>query len=126
MPISMSIRGLAACAGQECSVRQRQLQHCAVCLACSRIGAWEESATRTAAQRAARIALPSTTPARPVVGPRRGQGRVDAEPSLERVSADDVQKAAAIVAAAVWNVANRDQMIPRFTKETMPAPVVAR
>jgi hypothetical protein len=46
--------------------------------------------------------------------------------TYERIIPDDVQKAAAIVAAAVWNVANRDQMIPRFTKEAMPAPVAAR
>lgn len=46
--------------------------------------------------------------------------------TYERIIPDDVEKAAAIVAAAVWNVANRDQMIPRFTKETMPAPVAAR
>ena len=46
--------------------------------------------------------------------------------TYERIIPDDVEKAAAIVAAAVWNVANRDQMIPRFTKETMPAPVPAR
>jgi Zn-dependent M28 family amino/carboxypeptidase len=46
--------------------------------------------------------------------------------TYERIIPDDVHKAAAIIAAAVWNVANRDQMIPRFTKETMPAPVVAR
>jgi hypothetical protein len=37
-----------------------------------------------------------------------------------------VKQASAEVAAAVWQVANRDQMIPRFTKEAMPAPVVAR
>jgi hypothetical protein len=46
--------------------------------------------------------------------------------TYERIIPDDVQKAAAIVAASVWHVANRDQMIPRFTKETMPAPVEAR
>ncbi len=46
--------------------------------------------------------------------------------TYERIIPDDVQKAAAIIAAAVWQVANRDQMIPRFTKETMPAPVAAR
>ena len=40
----------------------------------------------------------------------------------ERIIPQDVTHAAAIVAAAVWHVANRDQMIPRFTKETMPAP----
>jgi len=26
----------------------------------------------------------------------------------------------------VWHMANRDEMVPRFTKETMPAPVEAR
>jgi hypothetical protein len=46
--------------------------------------------------------------------------------TYERIIPDDVEKAAAIIAAAVWQVANRDQMIPRFTKETMPAPVAAR
>ena len=44
--------------------------------------------------------------------------------TYERIIPDDVQKAAAIVAAAVWHVANRDEMVPRFTKETMPAPPV--
>ncbi len=46
--------------------------------------------------------------------------------TYERIIPDDVQKAAAIVAAAIWHVANRDQMVPRFTKETIAAPVVAR
>lgn len=46
--------------------------------------------------------------------------------TYERIIPDDVQKAAAIIAAAVWQVANRDQMIPRFTEETMPAPVAVR
>jgi hypothetical protein len=46
--------------------------------------------------------------------------------TYERIIPDDVNKAAAIVAAAVWHVANRDGMVPRFTKETMPAPVEAR
>jgi hypothetical protein len=46
--------------------------------------------------------------------------------TYERIIPDDVQKAAAIIASAVWHVANRDEMIPRFTKETMPAPVAAR
>src|SRR5262249_39353836 len=31
-------------------------------------------------------------------------------------------KAAAIIAAEVWHLANREQMLPRFTKETMPLP----
>jgi carboxypeptidase Q len=46
--------------------------------------------------------------------------------TYERIIPDDVQKAAAIIAAAVWNVANRDEMIPRFAKGTMPAPVAVR
>ncbi len=46
--------------------------------------------------------------------------------TYERIIPDDVQKAAAIIAAAVWNVANQDAMLPRFTKETMPAPVAPR
>jgi hypothetical protein len=44
----------------------------------------------------------------------------------DRIIPDDVKKDAAIIAAAVWHAANRDQMIPRFTKETMPAPVEPR
>jgi hypothetical protein len=46
--------------------------------------------------------------------------------TYERIIPDDVKKDAAIIAAAVWHAANRDQMIPRFTKETMPKPVEPR
>jgi hypothetical protein len=46
--------------------------------------------------------------------------------TYERIIPDDVHKAAAIVAAAVWHVANRDEMVPRFTRETMPPPVQPR
>jgi hypothetical protein len=46
--------------------------------------------------------------------------------TYERIIPDDVHKAAAIVASAVWHVANRDDMVPRFSKESMPAPVEAR
>jgi hypothetical protein len=46
--------------------------------------------------------------------------------TYERIIPDDVHKAAAIVASAVWHVANRDEMVPRFSKESMPAPVEAR
>ena len=46
--------------------------------------------------------------------------------TYERIIPDDVQKAAAIVAAAVWHAANREGMIPRFSKEAMPAPVAPR
>jgi carboxypeptidase Q len=43
--------------------------------------------------------------------------------NYERIVPDDVKKAAAILAAQVWHLANREEMLPRFTKETMPAPV---
>ena len=46
--------------------------------------------------------------------------------TYERIVPDDVQKAAAIIAAEVWHVANRDEMVPRFAKDKMPAPVAAR
>jgi hypothetical protein len=46
--------------------------------------------------------------------------------TYERIIPDDVQKAAAIIAAAVMQVANGDAMVPRFSKEAMPAPVAAR
>lgn len=41
--------------------------------------------------------------------------------TYERVVPEDVRNAATVIAAAVWQVANRDEMLPRFTKETMPA-----
>ncbi|HXA49716.1 MAG TPA: M20/M25/M40 family metallo-hydrolase [Candidatus Acidoferrum sp.] len=46
--------------------------------------------------------------------------------TYERIIPEDVTRAATIISAAVWHVANLDQMIPRFTKEQMPAPVAAR
>jgi carboxypeptidase Q len=46
--------------------------------------------------------------------------------TYERIIPQDVKQAAAEVAASVWQVANRDQMIPRFSKDAMPAPVPAR
>jgi carboxypeptidase Q len=46
--------------------------------------------------------------------------------TYERIIPEDVKEASAEVAAAVWQVANRDQMVPRFTKQTMPAPVAVR
>ena len=42
--------------------------------------------------------------------------------TYERIVPDDVKKAAAILAAEVWHLANRDQMLPRFSKEAMPKP----
>jgi len=46
--------------------------------------------------------------------------------TYERMIPEDVKEAAVVVAAAVWHVANRDAMVPRFTKEQMPAPVEPR
>lgn len=43
--------------------------------------------------------------------------------TYERIIPDDVEKAAAIIAASVLHVANRDEMVPKFTKDKMPAPV---
>ncbi len=46
--------------------------------------------------------------------------------TYERIIPDDVKKDAAIVAAQLWHLANRDEMLPRFSKEKMPAPVPVR
>ena len=43
--------------------------------------------------------------------------------TYERIIPDDVKEAAAIVAASVLHLANRDEMVPRFSKDQMPAPV---
>lgn len=40
--------------------------------------------------------------------------------TYERIVPEDVKNAAIVTAAAVWFVANRDAMIPRFSKERMP------
>ncbi len=45
--------------------------------------------------------------------------------TYERIVPDDAMKAASTIAAAVWHVANREQMIPRFGKEQMPPPAKA-
>jgi carboxypeptidase Q len=41
--------------------------------------------------------------------------------TYERIIEDDVKKAAIVIAAAVYHLAMRDEKLPRFTKETMPA-----
>lgn len=43
--------------------------------------------------------------------------------TYERIIPEDAEHDAAIVAAAVLHLANRDAMVPRFAKEQMPAPV---
>ena len=40
--------------------------------------------------------------------------------TYERIIPEDAVKSSMVIAAAVWHVANRDQMIPRFSKEKMP------
>jgi hypothetical protein len=45
--------------------------------------------------------------------------------TYERVIADDLIKSATVVAAAVWHLANRDEMLPRFPKDKMPPPAQA-
>jgi Zn-dependent M28 family amino/carboxypeptidase len=40
--------------------------------------------------------------------------------TYERIVPEDVKSAATVVAAAVWHMANREEMVPRFPKEKMP------
>jgi carboxypeptidase Q len=42
--------------------------------------------------------------------------------TYERIIPDDAIKSSIVIAGAVWHVANRDEMIPRFPKEKMPEP----
>lgn len=42
--------------------------------------------------------------------------------TYERIIEEDVKKTAAIVASAVYHLATRDQMLPRFAKDQMPEP----
>ncbi len=42
--------------------------------------------------------------------------------TYERILEDDAKKAAVVVASAVYQLAMRDELLPRLTKEAMPAP----
>jgi hypothetical protein len=42
--------------------------------------------------------------------------------TYERIIEDDVKKSAAAIASAVYHLAMRDEMLPRFAKDQMPAP----
>jgi Zn-dependent M28 family amino/carboxypeptidase len=42
--------------------------------------------------------------------------------TYERIVEDDVKKSAIAIAAAVYHLAMRDEMLPRFAKDTMPPP----
>ena len=42
--------------------------------------------------------------------------------TYERIIEEDVKKSAMAIASAVYHLAMRDEMLPRFSKETMPPP----
>jgi hypothetical protein len=42
--------------------------------------------------------------------------------TYERIIPEDVKKSATSIASALYHLAMRDEMLPRFSKETMPAP----
>lgn len=42
--------------------------------------------------------------------------------TYERIVPEDAIKATIVVAATVWHLANRNEMLPRFTKDQMPPP----
>ena len=46
--------------------------------------------------------------------------------NYERIIEADVKASAIAIAATLYQLAMRDEMVPRFTKETMPPPVAAR
>ena len=46
--------------------------------------------------------------------------------TYERVIEDDVKKSAIAIAAAVYHVAMRDELLPRFTSDKMPPPTAPR
>lgn len=46
--------------------------------------------------------------------------------TYERIIEEDVKKSAITIAAAVYHLAMREEMLPRFSKDKMPAPPAAR
>jgi carboxypeptidase Q len=42
--------------------------------------------------------------------------------TYERILPEDAVKTVTVIAAAIWHMSNRDQMLPRFSKEQMPQP----
>jgi Zn-dependent M28 family amino/carboxypeptidase len=46
--------------------------------------------------------------------------------TYERIIEDDAKKSAIVIAAAVYHLAMRDELLPRFAKEAMPAPPTPR
>ncbi|MCS7041670.1 MAG: M20/M25/M40 family metallo-hydrolase [Bryobacteraceae bacterium] len=45
--------------------------------------------------------------------------------TYERAVPEDLQQASAVVAAVAWHLANREEMLPRFSPEKMPPPATA-
>ncbi len=45
--------------------------------------------------------------------------------TYERAVPEDLKQAATVIAAEVWHLANRDQPMPRFTKDDFPPPTAA-
>ena len=45
--------------------------------------------------------------------------------TYERIVEDDVKKSAAMIASALYHLAMRDDLLPRFTGTDMPAPAPA-
>lgn len=45
--------------------------------------------------------------------------------TYERAVPDDLKQASAVVAAVAWHLANREEMLPRFSAEKMPPPAAA-
>lgn len=45
--------------------------------------------------------------------------------TYERAVPEDLRQASAVVAATAWHLASGDERLPRFTRETMPAPPTA-
>lgn len=46
--------------------------------------------------------------------------------TYERIIEEDAKKAAVVVAVAVYHLAMRDELLPRFAKEAMPSPSTTR
>ena len=77
---------------------------------------------------AAPTARRSTPPACPASASARTRSNTTAtrgtptSTPIERIVEDDVKKSAVAIASAVYHVAMRDQMLPRFAPDKMPAP----
>ena len=57
---------------------------------------------------------------------RNQLSRLMGEVPYERVVEDDLKRAVIVAAGLVFHLANRDELLPRFGKDEMPAPPPAR